>query len=118
MTYSFGELELRELGMNQDERERFMAAAMIAQGSVFLDIKRPGWDKCIDLNRLNTQSSANDILGQIYGDFNLGCEFLGISDTTVDRLGFRGGSDHHIDEAWKMEIMRRRAMRPSKFLPV
>lgn len=117
MTYGFGELELRDLGMNQDERERFMASAMIAQGSAFLDIRRPGWDECIDLDRLSGQSNTNDVLGQLYGDFNLGCDTLGISDTVVDRLGFCGGSDRHIDEAWKTEILRRRAVRASKFMP-
>lgn len=45
-------------------------AERVAAGAAWLDTNRPGWEKGIDLGRLDISSCTRCILGQIYGGFN------------------------------------------------
>ena len=63
----------------------------IKRGAKLLDVARPGWDKNINLEMLDMGDSEFCILGQLYGDFDIGAASFHIdshmSDEDVD-FGF------------------------------
>ena len=59
--------------MNQEMLDKRVAA-----GAQLLDENQgKGWEAKIDLNTLQMESRYSCILGQLFGDFNLGCQVLG-----------------------------------------
>lgn len=78
----------------------------VADGAAFLDDRSPGWAAKIDPDRLAMSDDRDDILGQIYGDYDEAVETLGIDDPY--ELGL---SDTETGDCWKAEV-RKRLVRP------
>lgn len=49
-----------------------------ARGAAFLDERVPGWEVQIDLGRLEFPSPTCCVVGQIYGDLQVGYKQLGV----------------------------------------
>jgi hypothetical protein len=50
----------------------------VRETALKLDRNMPGWEKCIDEDRLNIASSKHCMFGQLYGNFSKGLKRLGI----------------------------------------
>ena len=94
------------------------AADRVKKGADLLDRARPGWQDGIELDRLNIASSFRCILGQVYGEYSVGCEALGINGWGDEprALAFLGDCTHGVpardmDVAWRTLITLRRAAR-------
>lgn len=60
----------------------------IQRGMAFLDRKCPDWQYRVSLQKLNMRYAQSCILGQLFGDYNVGVKKLKISDATAYKLGF------------------------------
>ena len=96
-------------------------AERVARGSALLDEKMPGWDRRIDLDRLDLMSSCRCILGQLHlaaedDPYLEGLAAVGIDYYTENdaRFGFNTwdaeGNDAFLDleYEWKRVITERR----------
>lgn len=54
--------------MNADE--------MVAKGAAVLDSAQPGWVNLVDTEELDIQSTEDCILGQVFGDYIFGLQYL------------------------------------------
>lgn len=111
-------------------RDKFELGTAAALGADLLDRKSPGWHWRVDLETLALHRMDHCVLGQLYGNYLLGCDALGLTPRydTYD-LGFsRPTSSRYVhspvypifhltrtareyrvlDEAWTTEIQRRR----------
>lgn len=93
----------------------------VDQGARLLDLKRPGWARIIDLDRLDISSCWNCILGQVYGAFGTGEVRLGLGYGDDDiglpmQYGFESVSILQANQQedyrrlralWREEILRR-----------
>lgn len=80
-------------------------------GAYLLDCKGPkDWRKKVNLEILALSSDKHCVLGQIYGNYDLGMDALGISSLAPIDLGFCAGSgsakheyvsSRELDEAWR-----------------
>jgi hypothetical protein len=100
-------------------------AERVAKGSAFLDGKQPGWDKRIDLERLDLESGCNCILGQLHPapddpeelPYIAALRALGLPHGVKDSedvdLGFYFASDEDefpaLEAEWRRLIEARRA---------
>lgn len=64
-------------------------AERVSAGLDFLDRETPGWDKDIDLDALRLSSCEQCVLGQLYGTWGDGLDFLDLHDDSAARLGFQ-----------------------------
>lgn len=93
--------------------EKTVIERRAARGAAFMDRKRPGWEKDINLSVLNIGDSERCVLGQRYGDHVAGSIVLGLSIRRQYRYGFmatkEGGCAEYPDltEAWANEIIAR-----------
>lgn len=91
-----------------------MARERASAGAVLLDVIRPGWAERVNLERLNTESPKNCVLGQTFGDFYDAVEDYGIADPRIygfDEsipVGFRD-----LDTAWREIVESRREAVPA-----
>jgi len=88
-------------------------------GALLLDEERSGWEKEIDVDRLNMGHSCYCVLGQLHGNYWKGLEQLGIARherAEELRLGFRASPRRFLQirdpwnlltKAWKQEIADR-----------
>jgi hypothetical protein len=60
--------------LTSDEMEQ--ARESVERGAALLDKIEPGWELKIDLAELNLSSSCRCVLGQLYGEYEEGCEIL------------------------------------------
>lgn len=62
----------------------------VAQGVTVLDAAKdiPNWRSLIDLDRLQISNYSNCILGQLFGDFGIGADALGLNDADAKACGF------------------------------
>ena len=86
-----------------------MSDERIEAGIALLDEKVPGWEQHIDIQRLNMGDCKRCILGQLYGDYNIGIKKLEIGLMQDSELGFEVDSyeDESYDdltEMWKEYI--------------
>jgi hypothetical protein len=91
------------------------------RGAMLLDGEKPGWDRLIYINRLDMSSTVNDILGQLYGDYDAGLAELRIDGTTYGFSG-RGGEYQALTEEWCRLVTdrlerRRGTPKPPKLRP-
>lgn len=90
-----------------------MYEAEVAAGAAYLDQKRPGWDREIDLGTLSFPSTRDCVLGQLYGGYHRGTEALDVfKDDTTASLGFYLCNSRNYEAlcaAWCELISERRA---------
>ncbi len=94
-------------------------AIVVAKGIAFLDVKRPGWQSFIDVDRLSLASPSQCILGQIYGRYSLGVSTLGIDGNRgtnrpdnpelygfISSIGTGSAThdDHELTEEWRRQL--------------
>jgi hypothetical protein len=88
-------------------------ADRVSAGIDLLDRETPGWDKDIDLDALRLSSCEQCVLGQLYGTFGDGLDFLDLHDDSAARLGFQlyegeGNLYGTLTDAWVAAICARR----------
>lgn len=101
-----------------------MFEAEIERGAKMLDEYEPGWELRIDLGDLQMDQGCQCVLGQTLGDFDTGCQMLGIDTygqsearaflvprwfaSAVEQAYFDGVTDHNEhwlltnDTGWRM----------------
>jgi cytochrome P450 len=102
-------------------------SAEVARGAAFLDEKDPDWwradvDRAINLKKLDLNNACQCVLGQRYGEFDIACDLLNISEIKSEQLGFdlplpasdiewriRPSAWRALDEEWRTVIEKRRA---------
>jgi hypothetical protein len=88
----------------------------VAAGAAMLDRHQPRWWRQVDPARLDLADPALDVLGQLYGQFEVGLAILGEPDPVA--CGFDlDASDADADypaltAAWQQAIWQRRAGDP------
>jgi hypothetical protein len=55
-------------------------ARRVAAGAALLDQARPGWAEQVEPDRLDMAAEYDDLLGQLYGHFQLGLDALSPDD--------------------------------------
>jgi hypothetical protein len=94
-------------------------ARRVATRTALLDGARPGWADLIEPDRLNMTAEYDDLLGQLYGHFQVGLDTLTPADATPWAFavahGFdlppaeaSRGADAHLTECWRRQLTRRR----------
>jgi len=99
-----------------------VAVSRVERGVAFLDQRMPDWVERVDLNTLDTQHLERCVLGQLFGDYVIGVEELGLKEegdrldeVSVYSLGFQASGDEgqptyaDLTEAWRAAILERRA---------
>lgn len=90
---------------------------VVEAGAAFLDRKRPGWDREIDLTKLEMNSTNNCVVSQLFGEYLEGCEKLLGSQIDISRrqaygftLPYAADSDDwaQLDREWTRLIASRR----------
>jgi hypothetical protein len=56
----------------------FHATQRVRGGANLLDYHRPGWEREIDIEHLDMGDTDFCVLGQLYGDYESGCDALGL----------------------------------------
>jgi hypothetical protein len=56
----------------------FQATKRVRRGSELLDRHRPGWEREVDTEQLDLGDTAHCLLGQLYGDYQSGCDAIGL----------------------------------------
>jgi hypothetical protein len=93
-------------------------AARVAKGAALLDKKRPGWEREIDLNRLDIQSGSSCVTAQLSGEGHWcsGMDMLGLTagdDGTYVTHGFNAEEDPDVygfgDGGWAVVRARQTA---------
>lgn len=97
----------------------------VAAGVKVLDQHEPGWEKLIDLERLNIDSMERCVIGQLYGDFGV-TYYPDIGNKHVRRMsaglraaltgksfdlgfGMKGGEDPaNLTAEWERVILKKR----------
>lgn len=64
------------------------ATCAVARGAALLDTREPGWERRVDPARLHMADGYYCILGQLFGDYNVGIHAIGI---------FSGTGRHHAE---------------------
>lgn len=103
-------------------------AERVAAGAAFLDKREPGWDRRIDLDRLDLESACACVLGQLHFDKNApdlsyiyAIRKLQIQEPRDAEFGFdvlEGAEDFSAEEAefeeltaeWKRVLTKRRTL--------
>ena len=88
----------------------------VANGVAFLDKQNPGWDEKIFVSQLIMQDCNQCILGQLYSEYNYGCEVLGIDNVEeapaygfeLDTWASSNLSHKDLEEEWIRVINLRR----------
>src|SRR5688572_21035608 len=110
------EMQLRELGLNHDARERYVAAVSVASGAALLDERMPRWHWKIDLPTLDPSSMGKCILAQVFGGYEEGLAALQLRDAMEFELGFVCSARTHtsmLNGAWKRLIALRQGANAS-----
>lgn len=104
------EMDLRNLGLGHEARERFIANIAAAAGAAVLDSKNSEWYRKIDTGKLRQDTTSECILGQLYGDHMEGVHGLGLTGDMDEILGFVCPARTHttmLNAAWSYEVQRR-----------
>jgi hypothetical protein len=85
----------------------------VAAGAALLDRHEPRWWRQVDPDRLDLADPALDVLGQLYGQFEVGLAILGEPDPVAGGFDL-DASDADADypaltAAWQQAIRQRRA---------
>lgn len=60
----------------------------VRSGALLLDSWRPGWADEVNLKRLDMLDPNDCVIGQVFGDFDEGCDELGIYNEPFAQSGF------------------------------
>ena len=85
-------------------------AERVARGAALLDEKRPGWANRIIQEDLDMTSCHDCILGQVYGDYEIGWHSLDLQSGSEFGFDLPGGwycQMPALADAWRAEIRRR-----------
>jgi len=93
--------------------EAFAAGERVTLGMEFLDGVMPGWDKKIDTKTLDIGYSETCAFGQLFGDYEVGCEMLGVgyASPAAYELGVYADSRRQfrrLTGIWRARINERR----------
>ena len=92
----------------------------VERGAALLDERKPGWDRKVDLEKLDLYSPCNCVLGQVYGDrlshydgygYNRGLRLLELHYQGSKLHGFTAmpnGYHGNLTAAWRRLIEKRR----------
>lgn len=99
------------------ERMSMTIEERVLNGAARLDERVPGWDAQIDLNILDVESTMRCVVGQTFGDYDLGLGILNIPSPKGHSYGFSlsestalAGTESYaqLTEAWLTLIEARR----------
>jgi hypothetical protein len=78
----------------------------VKAGMVLLDEKVPRWRGKLDLTRLDISRSDQCVLGQVYGNYNVGAFRLELGLDKLGSLGFNGftGPGLTLTREWKRQL--------------
>ncbi len=72
-------------------KQQKASTACVNRGAKLLDKEYPGWEKKINLTKLDTSDYQCCVLGQLYGDFELGLIRLDLLDSFIeDKVSYYG----------------------------
>ncbi len=80
------------------------------RGAKLLDEFCPRWHSLVNVNTLAMDDSDSCVLGQVYSDYDLGLDSLGLDYNDEIYYGFLANSSMYYDRltaAWKDEVKRR-----------
>ena len=85
----------------------------VSQGAILLDSKYADWHERIDTSHLQMRCPHNDILGQLYGDYEIGVTVLfGTDHRKPRRYGFcligKDADWNELRESWLDAILLRK----------
>lgn len=87
----------------------------VKAGAKFLDKREPGWEKKVNLKKLQMYNCFSCVLGQTDSDYDSHKKGLRISEDQAVRLGFQIAGNKYslskfnfLTEAWKDLIRKRR----------
>jgi hypothetical protein len=87
----------------------------VMAGAAFLDERKPGWERKIDVERLRLEDCRACVLGQLYGSFGAGLRALDLHWPDPEKLGFykaglpTDSNYRRLTAAWRALISERRA---------
>lgn len=76
----------------------------LSAGVAVLDEHVMDWRDKVDAAGLDMGDPCRCVLGQVFGDFYIGIETLGVGYGNPDRLGFDGDDYPALTEAWRREL--------------
>ena len=79
----------------------------VRAGAAFLDEINPGWEKRIDLDRLNIAEPGDCILGQLYGSYLQGVHTTQIKNPNQHGFYALPGFSDDINQGWRNFVTRR-----------
>lgn len=79
----------------------------VLRGVELLDEEAPGWRDKIDLPSLHLMNCNSCVLGQVFGDFETGCNELGLTWYEAKEYGFVLDSDAPHRYAWLTRTWRK-----------
>ena len=90
-----------------------MYTEQVALGKALLNKQKPQWRKKVDFNKLDMNSLAEDLLGQVFGDFHVGIRMLGLDhqqnlwDSAVKHGFYAGlnGDDDALRVEWIAQML-------------
>jgi hypothetical protein len=71
-----------------EDKKLALVSARVENGMQLLDRVYPGWEKKVNLETLDIMSCRHCILGQLYGDYDDGVRWVGISKHSAHEFGF------------------------------
>lgn len=83
--------------------------ANVARGVEYLDARLPGWRTAINPDRLALEACDDCILGQLFTDYTVGQNVLGLSHREARALGFTVGPRQTwagLTNAWRRVLAR------------
>lgn len=60
----------------------------VTSGAMLLSQRKPGWERKINLALLDADSNQLDVLGQLYGRYDVGLKMLGLKEEEAWVYGF------------------------------
>ncbi len=91
-------------------------AFRVHRGAIKLDQIRPNWDKTLDTERLHIGSPNDCVLGQTFGDYEMGLGRLRFTNQEASRYGFNephtalASTYARLRNNWLREISKRRQL--------
>lgn len=85
----------------------------VSFGIAVLDEHAPGWATGIDVETLYLKDGDRCVLGQLFGDYGVGCDMLDLYDDTPERCGFTASGYRPwapLQAEWRRVISERQAV--------
>lgn len=85
----------------------------VSFGVAILDEHVPGWAQGIDVETLYLKDGDRCVLGQLFTEYDKGCEILGLFEETPERCGFNVTGQkawQPLQDEWRRVISERQAV--------